>query len=98
MTLGEWMDQMKEEEIAEARAEAKAEGRAEGRAEGKAEGERLGRIKTLLDILLDLGVIPTALEACLYELEEETLKKWIKVAVRAESLEEFLKTIEWEQV
>ena len=38
MTLGEWLDKMKEEEIAEARAEAKAEGKAEGFAEGKTEG------------------------------------------------------------
>jgi hypothetical protein len=63
----------------------------------KAEWKGYTLIKTLLDILLDLGTISGELEACLYELDEETLRKWIKIAVRAENLEGFLNKIEWEQ-
>ena len=47
---------------------------------------------------MDLGTIPVEFDACLYEVDEETLKKWIKIAVRAENLEEFLEKIKWEQV
>ena len=85
MTLGELIDHGR----AEARAEALAEGRAEGRAEGCAEG----RIASLLDILNDLGSIPEELQARFQQVDEETLKKWVKLAAKVDSIDAFLESI-----
>ena len=85
MTLGELIDYGR----AEARAEALAEGRAKGRAEGRAEG----RIASLLDILNDLGPIPEEFQARLQHEDEETLKKWVKLAAKADSIGAFLESI-----
>ena len=58
-------------------------GRAEGKAEGKAE--------TLLELLVELGDIPSKTrQRILEEKDLLTLKNWIRLAVKAESLETFL--------
>lgn len=81
MTLGELIDYGR----AEARAEALAEGRMEGRAEG--------RMESLLDILNDLGPISEEFQARLQHIDEDTLKKWVKLAAKAESIDGFLESI-----
>lgn len=76
-----------EEFLGEERAEAREEGRAEGRAEGIALG--------ILDILSDLGdTSEDVSEKILDERDLEVLKKWLRCAVRAKSVDEFLKNIQ----
>ena len=101
MTLGEWLDresaalaaEVAAKAAAEAAAKAAAEGRAEGIAKGRAEGERIGRINMLLDILVDLGPVSETLEARLKTLDEDALRKWTKLAAKADSMEAFLEQI-----
>ena len=97
MTVGEWLDRLKEEEVAEARAEGRAEGRAAGRAVGQVEGQavglKLGRMYSLLDVLMEMGQIPEGFEAQLQGIDEGTLKQWIKIAVKANSIEAFMNEI-----
>lgn len=81
MTVGEWLDRLKEEEVAEARAE------------GQAAGLKLGRIYSLLDVLMELGQIPEGFEVRLQGMDEDTVKQWIKLAVKANSIEEFMNEI-----
>lgn len=58
------------------------EGRAEGIAEGKAEA--------VMALLEDIGLVSEALEKRLREQRDpEVLRKWLKLAARAESVEEF---------
>ena len=78
MTIGDWLDREK--------AEAIKEGRAEGRAEG--------RVEALLDILADLGQIPEEFHVCLQNIDEATVKQWIRNAARAESLDEFFESVQ----
>lgn len=60
--------------------------RAEGKAEGKAE--------TVIDFLEELGTIPADLhERILNETNLETLSKWVKLAAKADSIDQFLKEI-----
>ncbi|MBQ8816828.1 MAG: hypothetical protein IJZ84_06075 [Lachnospiraceae bacterium] len=63
----------------------------------KAEGEQDGRKKSLVEllqeILSDWGPIPEELQAQLENGDEETLKRWTKLAARAESIQEFLEQI-----
>lgn len=89
MTVGEWLDRLKEEEVAEARAE----GRAAGQVEGQAVGLKLGRMYSLLDVLMEMGQIPEGFEAQLQGIDEDTLKQWIKIAVKANSIEAFMNEI-----
>ena len=81
MTVGEWLDRLKEEEVAEARAE------------GQATGLKLGRIYSLLDVLMELGQIPEGFEVRLQGMDEDTVKQWIKLAAKANSIEEFMNEI-----
>ena len=71
-------------EIKRERREAKAEGIAQGIAQGKAED--------VLELLEDLGSVPEELrEIIMQERSLDILKKWHKLAARAESMEEFMK-------
>ena len=56
----------------------------------KAEGEKIGRINSLLEILCDFGEIPEEIKKQFYEADEDTLKCWIKLAARSNSLVEFV--------
>ena len=49
-----------------------------------------GRLETFMGILHDLGEIPPEILERARVLDAETLKQWIKLASRAESMQEFL--------
>ncbi len=71
-----------EEWLKEERAEAKAEGKAEGKAE------------SVLELLEEFGEVPEDLKVrIMQERNLEVLKRMMKAAVRAKSVEEFQKTI-----
>lgn len=62
------------------------QGREEGREEGKAEA--------IIDFLNDIGELPDSLENLIMkQTDAQTLQKWLKLAARAGSIEEFEKTI-----
>jgi predicted transposase/invertase (TIGR01784 family) len=66
--------------------------RAEGRAEGLAEGLTFGRANSVLLLLEEKGVIPEDLrEKIMSEKDTEVLEKWLKLAAKTESMEQFLK-------
>ena len=61
------------------------------RAEGKAEGKTEAVLEMLLELMNDLGEIPDELRNRIAsEKDLETLKKWLRLAARSESLDEFL--------
>ncbi|MCF2669435.1 hypothetical protein [Faecalicatena contorta] len=65
--------------------------RAEGKAEGIAEGKAEAVLEMLLELMNDLGEIPDELRNRITsEKDLETLKKWLRLAARSESLDEFL--------
>ncbi|MDE6016720.1 MAG: hypothetical protein K2H41_13705, partial [Acetatifactor sp.] len=65
------------------------------RREGIAEGITRGKIDSILDILGDLGDIPSSLKEQITTQEDETiLRAWVKLAAKAESIEEFLSSLE----
>lgn len=78
------------EGLAEGRAEGLAEGRAEGLAKGQSEGIAQGELlrsrQAILDLLEDLGNIPTdILDRIQAEEDTQVLRRWLKAAARAES-------------
>lgn len=82
MTVEEWMNAMAKKAVAEAREEAETKGKAEGKAED------------ILLLLSELGSIPSDLETRIFsERDSETLKNWLKLAARAESVEQFQREI-----
>ena len=75
-------------------AEGKAIGLAEGMEKGIEKGVIQGKINDILDFLNDLGEIPSALkEQITSQRDEETLRAWLKLAAKAESVAEFTKQI-----
>lgn len=72
------------------REEGKAEGITIGREEGKTVGIAIGKAEDILELLADAGTVPEALrERILGETDLDTLKKWVKLAARVESIDEF---------
>ena len=66
------------------------QGEAKGRIDGKGEGIIEGRTDSILDLLNECGVIPEELrQSILQESNPETLKKWLKLAAKVDSIEEF---------
>ena len=64
----------------------KAEGWKDGRAKGKVED----RAEAVIELLEDLGELSDSLKICIMEQTDlELLKKWLKAAARAKSIEEF---------
>ena len=58
---------------------------------GIADGEIKGKAESVLDLLNDLGTVSKSLhDRILAENDLELLRKWLKMAARAESIEEFL--------
>ena len=91
MTIGELI----EDDLEEARAEGREEGRAEGRAEGREEGMIIGKAQMILDLLQDKGsVSKTAVDRVLKEKNPAVLKEWIRLAVQAESVQQFEEAIQ----
>lgn len=69
--------------------------RREGFDEGRTQGMTQGKIDYILDLLSDLGDIPSSLKERITTQEDETiLRAWHKVAAKAESIEEFLASME----
>ena len=69
---------------------AKAEVKAEGKVEGKAEGQTEGQALSVLDLLEDIGPVPSALRTTIMAQKDgETLSRWLKAAAKAGSLEQF---------
>lgn len=69
------------------RAEGKAEGKREGRAEGKAEGKAEG----ILELLEEIGPVSDELrERIMSETDLELLRRWLKQAAKADSVETFV--------
>ena len=59
--------------------------------EERAEGKLEGKIESILELLEELGEIPEELRSRIMgEKDLETLKKWFKLAAKADSMEEFL--------
>ena len=59
------------------------------------EGITQGKINSILDLLSDLGDIPSFLkEQITAQRDEATLRAWLKLAAKAESIEEFLSLLE----
>ena len=77
-------DYNEQEHIAMERAEAEEEGIEKGKNIGVAEG--------ILDLLADLGDIPEALRQRISgESSMDTLKAWLRLAARAESVDDFVR-------
>ena len=77
----------------------KAEGKAEGWAQGKAEGRVEDRAEAVIELLEDLGELSDSLKTCIMEQNDlELLRKWLKIAARAESIEEFERAVGLVQV
>ncbi len=75
------------------REEERAEGHRAGLAEGHKAGLAAGRTESLVGILRDLGEIPPEILERARDLDADALKHWTKLAVRAESMQEFLEQI-----
>ena len=68
----------------------RAEGRAEGHAEGLAEGYTEARSQMLMEILEEKGSISKQLQKKIEEEKDlEVLKKWCKLAIKSETVEQF---------
>ncbi len=59
----------------------------------KAEGEQSGLCEGLISILEDFGPLPEELQDSMAHADKETLKCWMKLAAKAESLQEFMQQI-----
>ena len=69
------------------------------KAEGKAEGRVEDRAEAVIELLEDLGELSDSLKTCILEQNDlELLRKWLKVAARAESIEEFERAVGLVQV
>ena len=82
-------DYNEQEYIAMEREEAWEDGKSEGLTEGLSEGLSVSR-EAILDLLGEHGEVPEELRARICaESDKETLKRWTKLAAKAESLEVF---------
>ncbi len=96
MTLEEWLnDQLEarleeelEAQVAASCEKASREAMQEGRQEGRQEGNR----EAVFELLEEYGVIPEHIrEAVVAQKDLEVLKRWLKLAARAGSMEQFEK-------
>ena len=64
--------------------------REKGFIEGEKHGRALGKAEDVLSFLSDLGAVPGELnEKIISEKNLDTLEKWMKLASKVESIEEF---------
>ena len=64
--------------------------KADGRAEGWKDGRAKGKAEAVIELLEDLGDLSDSLKICIMEQTDlEILKKWLKAAAKAKSIEEF---------
>lgn len=88
-TQWNWDDAMAVERE-EAFEDGRAEGRAEGIAEGRAKGIAQGIYQSIFNLLEDLGEIPQDIQNHIHAEEDmETLRRWHKIAAKAESFDDF---------
>ena len=67
-------------------------GREEGRKEGRREGRREGRVSSIIDLLGDIGTVSEELKEKIYEEKDvDILKEWLRLAKKADIVEEFQK-------
>lgn len=91
--LADFLSQNKAEAIAMSIFEYNQEAhmkcvRQESFAEGKAEG----KAEDILDLLSDLGIVPDGVREKIVNTSElEVLRRWLKLAVKSESVEQFIK-------
>ncbi|MDO5409080.1 MAG: hypothetical protein Q4F21_01350 [Lachnospiraceae bacterium] len=65
------------------------------RNEGRAEGRLEGRLEIIFELLEDIGPIPEDWkEKISRETDPEVLKKYVKLARRAESVEDFIQAVQ----
>lgn len=77
------------------REEAKEEGIEQGRKVGKAEGIKLGTANDIIELLGEVGEVPEALKnKVMKEKHLDVLRRWLKLAAKSETIEEFEKSIE----
>ena len=80
-----------DELMAYAQIEGRAIGMEEGRAEGRAEGILETRRNTIFELLEEYGEVPESLRDRINnETSEEILKGWVKMAVKIQSIDEFV--------
>lgn len=81
---------LREEAIEEGYEEGKVDGEKAGRIEGEKAGKIEGKIEDILYFLNEKGAVPEELEKRIKrETNENILRKWLKLAGSAESIEEF---------
>ena len=81
-------------EKAEGWVEGWTQGKAEGWTQGKTEGRVEDRAEAVIELLEDLGELSDTLKTCIMEQTDlELLQKWLKIAARAKSIEDFEQTI-----
>lgn len=79
-----------ERRIELATRDALLEGEARGEARGEVRGKVIGKVESVLELLEELGTIPPELEEQVRSQKDEvTLTRWIKLAAKAESIEDF---------
>ena len=79
-----------EEMMRDERKAGREEGRKEGRKEGREEGVLLAKRASIFELLEDVGRISEELEVRIHGLsDEEQLKMLLKLASKAESIEDF---------
>lgn len=70
----------------------------DGRAEGRTEGRVAGKAESVLELLEELESVPENMrETILAQTDLEILKKWLRCAARAESLEEWKTMVGWDE-
>ena len=79
----------------EAKEEGIEQGIARGKELGKVEGIRLGTVNNIMEFLEDLGEIPETLKSKIMQEEKpDVLRRWLKLAAKAETIEQFEKSVE----
>ena len=79
----------------EAKEEGIEQGIARGKELGKVEGIRLGTVNNIMEFLEDLGEIPETLKSKIMQEERpDVLRRWLKLAAKAETIEQFEKSVE----
>ena len=70
------------------------EAKEEGIEQGKTEGIKLGTANAVIELLKELGTVPSSLKSRIIgEEDDEVLKKWLKLAAKSETIEEFEREI-----
>lgn len=86
--------EVKNQVKAEVKEKIKEEVKAEVKAEVETEAKVRARAEAVLELLSDFGAIPKEIEQKIFaEKEEATLKSWLKLAAKAEDMEQFVKQI-----